>query len=403
MTESKKFSLVPEYGNINDPDIRAKYGYLEASVSIIGNTFLFLIKLLLGLMINSIALIADSFHTLSDVGTSGVVIFGFKMAKKPPDKEHPYGHGRAEYIATIFISVLLIITGFGFIEQSIERIIAGEGLIHSDYALLIGILIILTAAVKEAMAQYSTVIGRKIRSDILIADAWHHRSDAVASIAVGISIIGSSYGYPVLDPIFGIIVSVIIIYVGIDLIRKTSSILIGTAPDDRSITEIRNIVESIKNVRGVDEINIHDYGTSKIASLHVKVDPELNLNAAHSIADIIEEKIKQKMEYSTIVHIEPRTKKYDESRSSRIIENILKSQKDIVSFHKIQIIRQSDSDDIKMHVIVDRNMPIKASHDLTHDLELKIKKEYGKCNVDVHLEPCENDCKICSQKCDVRG
>ena len=125
---SKHIRLIPKYGKIDNPKVRAKYGYLEAIVSIIGNTLLFILKLFLGLFINSIALIADGVHSLSDTTTSGVVIFGFRIAAKEPDKEHPHGHGRAEYIATLIISILLIIVGLGFIQQSIERIITGEPL-----------------------------------------------------------------------------------------------------------------------------------------------------------------------------------------------------------------------------------------------------------------------------------
>ena len=120
MRNTTKFSLIPDYGDPEkEPGIRAKYGYFEGIVSIIGNTILFVLKLFLGLFINSIALIADAFHTVSDSGTSAVVILGFKMADKPPDKEHPFGHGRIEYIATLIIAILLFMVGISFIEQSI--------------------------------------------------------------------------------------------------------------------------------------------------------------------------------------------------------------------------------------------------------------------------------------------
>ena len=127
--------LIPEYGDTNNPEVRAKYGYLEAAVSIIVNTFLFLLKLFLGFYINSIALVADGFHSLSDVSTSGIVIFGFKIAKKKPDEEHPFGHGRAEYIATLIIAILLILIGLGFIQRSIDRIINPVDLYHQDHIL----------------------------------------------------------------------------------------------------------------------------------------------------------------------------------------------------------------------------------------------------------------------------
>ncbi|UCH88222.1 MAG: cation-efflux pump [Thermoplasmata archaeon] len=398
--KSGKSKFIPDYGDISDPNIRAKYGYLEGFVSIIGNSILFVLKLILGLFINSIALIADAFHTLADVGTSGVVIFGFKMAKKPADKKHPFGHGRAEYIATLIIAVLLFLAGLGFIQQSIGRFIEVEDFLNSEYAYIIGIVIIISAIAKELMAQFSTALGKKIKSDILIADAWHHRSDAIASVAVGLSIIGSNYGYPILDPIFGIIVSLIIIYVGIDLIRRTSDTLIGSAPEKGIIERIKNIIEPMEGVEDVHNIHIHDYGTSKIISLHVNMKKKMSFEEAHNIADMIEERIMDKLNYSTIIHLEPKDTPSDENLSKIIIEDILKKQKEIISFHKVQITRRGNKDDIRMHITVDEDMPVGDSHKLCHRLENIIEEKCGNCNLDIHLEPCKKNCVVCRRSCD---
>ena len=164
MSKSSEFKIIPDYGDITNPNIRAKYGYLEATISIIVNVLIFFIKLFLGIFINSIALIADGVHSLSDVSTSGVVIFGFRIAKKKPDKEHPYGHGRAEYIATLIIAILLILVGVGFIQQSIERIINLENIQHGEYAIIISIIVIISAILKELMARYSNAIAKKLRA-----------------------------------------------------------------------------------------------------------------------------------------------------------------------------------------------------------------------------------------------
>ncbi len=397
-----KFSIIPNYGDPKDPNIRAKYGYLEAYVSIVGNVVLFVVKLILGIFINSIALIADSVHTLSDVGTSGIVIFGFKEAKRPPDEKHPYGHGRVEYIATIIIATLLVITGLGFIEQSIERILNVEELLNQDFIFVIGVIIILSAVIKEFMAEFSIKIGKKIKSDILLADAWHHRSDAIASIAVGISLIGSTFGYPLLDPVFGIIVSIIIIYVGIKIMKESSNVLIGHKPDEELIAQIKQIIESIEEVKIVNDISIHDYGVTKVVSLQVGVKNNLRLDDAHEIADKIEAKIRDKMNYTTIVHLEPQEMAMDRTLSENIVEKILDKQKEIISFHKIQIISSGEKDDIKMHIIVDQDMSVNKSHDLCHRLESIIRQDYSKCSIDIHFEPCGNDCKVCTFSCSAR-
>jgi cation diffusion facilitator family transporter len=402
MSKSNEFRIIPDYGDINNPNIRAKYGYLEATISIIGNIIIFFIKLFLGIFINSIALIADGVHSLSDVSTSGVVIFGFRFAKKKPDKEHPYGHGRVEYIATLIIAILLIFVGIGFIQQSIERIINLETIQHGEYAIIISIIVIISAILKELMARYSNAIAKKIKSDVLKADAWHHRSDAISSIGVAIGILGARYGFPILDPIFGIIVSLIIMYVGINLVRTASNFLIGQSPDLGLIKQIKEIAQKTDNVLGIHDISIHDYGTTKILTIHAEVNSNLPLNEAHKIADNLEIGIRARTNYSTIIHLDPKDIQIDLKTKRRIIETILNKQKEIVSFHKIQIIQGSNSDDIKMHLIVDKDMPIKNSHELCHRLKLSLEELYGSCNVDIHFEPCGKDCKICTISCQKR-
>lgn len=402
MINNKPLRLIPDYGSTNDPNVRAKYAYLEAGVSIIVNVLLFLLKLLLGLFINSIALIADGVHSLSDVSTSGVVIFGFRIATKKPDKEHPYGHGRVEHIATLIIAILLILVGIGFIQQSIERIINLETIKHGEYAIIISIIVIISAILKELMARYSNTIAKKINSDVLKADAWHHRSDAISSIGVAIGILGARYGFPILDPIFGIIVSAIIIYVGINLVRTASNFLIGKSPDQELIKQIKTIAQKTDKVIGIHDISIHDYGTTKILTLHAEVNSNLPLNEAHKIADNLENNIHIITRYLTIIHLDPKEIRFDLKTNKRIIENILNKQKEIVSFHKIQIIRGADNEDIKMHLIVDKDMSIKNSHELCHRLKLNLEEVYVSCNVDIHFEPCGKDCKICTISCQKR-
>jgi cation diffusion facilitator family transporter len=404
---SKYNRLIPDYGKIDNPKIRAKYGYLEAIVSIIGNSLLFLLKLFLGIYINSIALIADGVHSLSDTATSGVVIFGFRIAAKEPDKEHPHGHGRAENIATLIISILLIIVGLGFIQQSIERIITGETLLHGEIAILISIIVIISAIVKEVMARYSNAIAKKIDSDVLKADAWHHRSDAISSIGVAIGILGSRFGFPILDPIFGIIVSIIIIYVGVDLLKRASNFLIGKAPDEKIIKQIREIAENTDNIKGIHDISIHDYGTNKILTIHVEVDSKLQLDEAHNIADNLEENIKKQIKYSTIIHLDPTPNKIktsqDMKEKRKIIRTILDKQKEIKSYHKVSIIQSGVKDKIKMHIIVDKDMPIQESHELCHALKSHLNHQYGSCDVDIHFEPCMDNCKICTLSCEKKS
>lgn len=401
MMNTKRFSLIPDYGDINDPLVRAKYGYLEGKVSIIGNLFLFILKLTLGLFINSIALIADSVHTLSDIGTSLVVIVSFNISKKPSDTRHPFGYGRVEYIATIVIAVLLVVTGIGFIQQSIERILNSVSITNQQYAVVIGGIIIISAVVKEWMARFSKALGDKIKSDVLAADAWHHRSDALTNVAVGISIIGASFGFAYLDPVFGVIVSLIIIYVGTMLGKTSAQFLIGKSPDIDLVKNVKKIGWDIKGVKDIHDISLHDYGTQKIITLHAEVDKTLPLDEAHKIADTLENKILETMHCSTIIHIEPAELHRDTFFKKRLIEDVLGKEKSVVSFHNIHIIRRYEKDDISMHLVVDKLMNVQESHRLCHRIEAAIQKKYGSSDVHIHLEPCQDSyCPICSTPCE---
>jgi len=305
MEKKKGWITLPDYGDITNPDVRAKYGYLEALVSIIGNVALFFIKISLAILVNSIGLAADAIHSLSDVSTSGIVIFGFKIAKKRPDKRHPFGHGRAEHIATLIIAVFLIIIGFNFIQQSFDRLLHPEQLSNPDFAIIIAIIVFSTAVGKILMARYSSLISKKIESDMLEADAWHHRTDAISSIGVGIGIIGSYLGFPVLDAIFGLFVSVIIIYVGIQLIKTSSNYLIGTRPSTDLILKLKNITKQTTQVSNIHSIYVHDYGHIKIVTFHVEMNGSLSLTKAHEIADHLEEVIMKKTHYFPVIHVEP--------------------------------------------------------------------------------------------------
>ena len=288
-----------------DPCIRAKYGYLEAIVSIITNIGLFLLKLLLGLFINSIALIADGIHSLSDVSSSIIVLFGFHFSKKPPDAKHPFGHGRIEYISTLLIATLLIFAALTILKQSIEKLLYPEPLLNHSYLYIIAGIVIITALVKELLAQYSNRLAKKIDSDMLKADAWHHRTDALSSIGVAIGLIGAYYGYFILDSVFGMIIAFLIIYLGIDLIKKASNSLIGVKPDEELINKIKSISEDITDIHNVHKIILHDYGTLKIVTLHATFDKHLSLYNAHMIADELEKKINDTLGFVAVIHLEP--------------------------------------------------------------------------------------------------
>ncbi|QGT99601.1 Cobalt-zinc-cadmium resistance protein [Candidatus Syntrophocurvum alkaliphilum] len=299
-----KFLKTNKDENITSPDARKKIGYLEAIISIIINLFLAIIKGFFGLMINSIALLADAVHTASDVLTSLVVIMGFKLSAMPADDKHPHGHGRIEFLTTLFISMLLIYIGVQFAINSYERFV--ENTVVAGSYLVIAIMIF-AALLKEWLAQLSVNLGERIKSTTLIADAWHHRTDAIASIMVAIAILASQFGYYRVDAILGFAVSLLIIYTGLVILNESISKIIGET-DHEEIEEIEKLAMSIEGVKNTHDILMHDYGAHKNYSLHIELDKNLTVEQAHQIADKVENLIESKKESKVIVHVDAHKK-----------------------------------------------------------------------------------------------
>ena len=204
---------------------RSKVGKHQGLVSVIINGLLFVIKIIIGIVVGSVSLIADAIHTLSDVISSGVVIWGFNESEKPADPEHPYGHGRIEYIATLIIAILLVVTGVEFIKSSINRVMNPSPISPSWWMILI---IFATVILKEMTARYAEFLSHKISSGTLHADAWHHRTDAISSLLVIVAMIAGKYGYNSIDGWAGIGVALFVIWTGFSVAKESIDDIIGT-------------------------------------------------------------------------------------------------------------------------------------------------------------------------------
>jgi len=281
---------------------RSKVGIFQGWVSVLVNTILFILKMTIGILVGAVSVIADAVHTLSDVISSAVVIWGFKQTEKPADVEHPYGHGRAEYIATLIVAVLLCVAGIEFIEASIERI-RNPQLVSSAWWMII--ILLATVVLKEFTAQYAEFLSSKIASGTLHADAWHHRTDALSSLLVVGALIAGKYGYSAVDGWAGLGVALFLIYTGIEIAKDAVDDLIGKPPTSEDIESIRQIVMSVDGVLGAHDITIHSYGHDKFASVHVEIDAERSTAAAHDISEEVEDKLEQALGVEPTVHMDP--------------------------------------------------------------------------------------------------
>ena len=323
---------------------RSRIGKFQGWISIIVNGLMFFLKLSIGLIIGSISVIADAFHTLTDVISSGIVIWGFNEAKKPADKDHPYGHGRAEYVATLVIAILLIVAGIEFIESSIERIV-NPTIVEPQWWMIISIII--TIFIKIIVALYAEFLSSKIASSTLHADAWHHQADAISSFLVAFAMILGKYGYSQVDGWIGLIVAMFIMWSGFGIAKAAVDDLIGKPPTIEEINDIRQLSQNVKGVMGVHDIAVHSYGKDKFASIHIEIDADENQMEAHNISENVEKILNRKLGVSPTVHIDPVSiKDHKTNEVKKYLKENYSDHEIITGFHDIRVV------DTKRHHVI---------------------------------------------------
>jgi len=271
-------------------------------VSIIGNVFLFIIKLWIGLVSSSVALISDAVHTLSDSISSVVVLVAIRISNKPADKEHPFGHGRADLIAAIIVGVMLSIISFEFLYQSIEILVKHKQTSFGFWAIMVTLFSVIF---KEGLAQYSLWAFRKTGFQTLKSDAWHHRSDAFSSLIILIGIFFNSYFWW-MDGVLGIIVSILIGYTAYEIMKLPIQMLLGEPADEKLVKQLNSDAFSLLGFDPqLHAFKIHRYGNHIEMTCHIKLDSEISFLKAHDVATLLENLFLLKHNISSTIHYEP--------------------------------------------------------------------------------------------------
>ena len=276
-------------------------------VTIIGNILLSVMKLIAGFIAHSNAMISDAIHSASDVFSTFVVIIGIKLASKKADKEHPYGHERLECVAAIVLSMVLFITGFGIGAAALKNITSG------DYNNIVvpGVLALVAAIVsivsKEAMYWYTRYNAKKIDSSALMADAWHHRSDAMSSVGAFIGILGARLGFPILDPIASVAICVLIVKASVDIFRDAIDKMVDHSCDEATEESMREVIMGVKGVKGIDLLQTRLFGSKMYVDIEISADGTIPLDEAHDIAENVHHTIENKFKNvkHCMVHVNP--------------------------------------------------------------------------------------------------
>ena len=282
---------------------KIKGGYIEGFVSIIINAALFALKIWAGIVSGSIALVADAWHTLSDSISSVVVVIAAGLSSKKADKEHPFGHGRWEQIASIFIAFILGIIAYDFLKNSIIKFQGRDETAH--FGMLAIVVTAISIAAKEALAQYAFYIAGKTENSSVKADGWHHRSDALSSLVVLIGILFAKQFWWI-DSALGAIIALMLFYAAFEIVKETITKMLG---EDISGELVEKIVTEAKSVHSCDmkmhHFHIHNYIVHKELTFHIRLDPKMSIDESHAIVSEIEKRLLEKFEIMTTIHVEP--------------------------------------------------------------------------------------------------
>jgi len=295
---SKFVHLKPEI----QMDQKNRYGYIEGVIGIVANLALFALKYWAGILSGSLALIADAWHTLSDSASSVIVIGSVKLSSRKADDRHPFGHGRYQQIASLFIAFLLGIIAWEFLSGSVVKFRQHESTTFGTLAIVVTALSVL---VKEGMAQYAYWAYRKTGMETLRADGWHHRSDALSSAVVLVGILfGNRFWW--IDPVLGFLISLMLFYAVFEIVRNSIDKLLGVKPDKKLIASVNQIISEVSD-REIcpHHFHLHTYGDHSELTFHIMLKGDLDIITGHEIATQIEIAIRDQMGIESTIHVEP--------------------------------------------------------------------------------------------------
>lgn len=349
--------FIKDSKNYKEPSVRQAYGVLSGAVGIGLNILLFFGKWLAGTISGSIAITADAFNNLSDAGSSIITLIGFRLSGQEPDPEHPFGHGRMEYISGLLVSVAILVMGLELIWSSIGKLRSPEPIESS--ALVFGILIA-SILVKLYMFFYNHSLSKKIESAAMKATSVDSLSDTVATTLVLIATLISKYTGLLLDGWFGILVGLFILYTGDSTLKETIDLLLGQPPKQEFIDEVKEIVLGHSMVHGVHDLIVHDYGPGRVMiSLHAEVDVNGDIQDIHEQIDHIEHELQEKLHCSATIHMDPIVTDDKEVLAMKAkVEEMVHFLDESFSMHDFRMVRGST----RTNLIFDVEVPRKTSY-----------------------------------------
>ncbi len=358
--------FVDEDADISDVNVRERYARLAGFIGIAVNLMLFAAKLTIGMVSGAIAIVADALNNMSDAGTSIVTLWGFRIAARPADDEHPFGHGRAEYLTGLLIAIVIMLVGIELMRNSINKILMPEPMTFSYVTVAV---LALSIMAKIFLALFYRSIGRRIDSAAINAASLDSLTDCIATAAVIVSIIVYAATGINIDGHAGVVVSLFILYSGWDAAKSTIQPLLGEAPDPDLVVNIRTMVLDTKPIIGVHDLIVHNYGPGRtFCSFHAELPTDMGLKEAHNIIDDLEHRIEQRFRIEVTAHLDPIDIDDPEINRLRVIvDNILQATHPGLSLHDFHLAPNSENGkDVIFDIIVPQNCKLedKKIHDI---------------------------------------
>ena len=352
--------LIPNYENIKSPDVRHSYGMLCGIVGILLNILLFTGKFLAGVFSHSIAITADALNNLSDAGSSFITLAGFKLASQKPDPDHPYGHGRMEYLSGLFVSLLILLMAVELLKTSLDKILHPQDTLINPLVITI---LVVSILVKLYMSYYNQTIGKKIDSAALLATATDSRGDSISTLLVLVSSLISLFTGIQIDGWCGLLVGIFILYSGFTAAKDTINPLLGQAPDKEYVEEIERIVTSHDLILGIHDMMVHDYGPGRVVvSLHAEVPANGDILEMHDLIDHIEHDLADSCHCEAVIHMDPIAVNDPEVDSlKKLVDSVITDIDPGLRFHDFRIVKGPTHTNLIFDVLVPYQFGIEDS------------------------------------------
>ncbi|OCA97442.1 cation diffusion facilitator family transporter [Clostridium beijerinckii] len=378
--------FVKDNSNVKDDTVRNSYGVLGGIIGIVVNIILFIIKLSVGVIVSSIAIMADAFNNLSDAASSLITILGFKLSNKPADREHPFGHGRIEYLSALIVAFMVMLVGLQFIKSSFERIVNPSPVI---FELVSFILLIVSIFFKIWLSRFNKFVGEKINSSALKASSADALGDVFTTTCVAISFLASKFTSFPIDGYIGMFVALFIVYAGFNLVKDTINPLLGEAPDPELVESIEKMVLSYDNILGSHDLIVHNYGPGKcMASIHAEIPGNINVVDIHEVIDKAEREISKALKIYLVIHIDPICiiegevkEAYDE------ILSIIEKYDYIESIHDFRVVGEGDIKNLIFDVVIEPSKKLSITDtELINIISEGVKKYHPSYNCVITID-----------------